>query len=140
MVRRIDQHPLQAPKKEYMIPLTDGTALYMTEQQLLTMGQDYIDAAQPLKQRRQPQPNVNKASPPDIIHVPPRQQYIEEPEAAYYPTAGQRVRSCMARGVILLGIGLIIMIAGYILVNGQFRRHSPRRAGGAGRNKAGYSR
>jgi hypothetical protein len=118
MVRRIDQHPLQAPKQEYMIPLTDGTALYVTEQELLTMGQDYIDAAQPLKARRQPQPNANKALPPDVIHVPPaRQRYTEEPQAAYAPTIGQRMSGWMGRGLILLGIGLIIMIAGYILLN-----------------------
>ena len=117
MVRRLDHLPLQAPKKEYMIPLTNGTALYVTEQELLTMGQDYIDAAQPLKQRRQPQPNMNRASPPDVIHVPPaRQHYTEEPQAGYYPTVGQRVRGWMARGLILLGIGLIIMIAGYIVL------------------------
>ena len=118
MVRRLDHLPLQAPKKEYMIPLTNGTALYVTEQELLTMGQDYIDAAQLLKARRQPQPNVNRASPPDVIRVPAAQQrYVEEPEADYYPTAGQRVRGWMARGLVLLGIGMIIMIAGYIVLN-----------------------
>jgi hypothetical protein len=53
-----------------------------------------------------------------VIHAPAaRQRYTEEPQAAYTQTAGQRVRGWMARGLILLCIGLIIMIAGYILLN-----------------------
>lgn len=125
MVRRFDRMPLTT-QREYMIPLNDGTAIYVTERKLATMGRDYKEAAQEVtpgtiaqkqkqKQKRQPQGNTNKATPPDVIEVPPRQTQAQP--ASYYPTIGQRVRGWTGRRLVVLGIGLMIMIVGYILLN-----------------------
>ena len=115
---------LPAPKREYMIPLTDGTTLFVTEQKLATMGRDYKETAQEVepgtiaqKQRRQPRPNPNRAEPiPDVMYGKvARQQDIQTQPAAYFPTPGERVNSFAKRALIVLCIGLFIMIVGYVV-------------------------
>jgi len=120
--RRYNVLPTQR-QREYAIPLTDGTALYVTEQKLATMGRDYKAAAQEVapgtiaqKQKRQPRPNVNKAQPPDVIYAEPARTIQAQP--GYYPPAlGERVRSFFGRAFLVGGIGLLIMLIGWIVLS-----------------------
>src|SRR5690349_7501693 len=65
------RYHLPIPTREYMIALTNGKTLYVTEQRLATMGRDYQAAAQEVapgtiaqKQHRQPHPHMHTARPP----------------------------------------------------------------------------
>src|SRR5216683_3155677 len=112
--------------REYLIPLANGKALYVTEQKLATLGRDYQQAArevlpgttaQKQQQRRQPRPNQNKAQPPDVIYGQPayqRDTHEESEPPSYPPTLGEQVKALLARALVVLGIGLLIMMVGYV--------------------------
>ncbi|SRR6266487_2558479 len=101
------RYALPAPEREYMIPLTDGTAVYVTERKLATMGRDYQAAAKEVtpgartqRQPRQARPNPNRAQPTlDVIYAQP---------------AGSRL---LGRVLLVLGIVIMVMMVGYVLLN-----------------------
>ncbi len=118
MVRRLDRAPLTT-KQEYMIPLTDGTAMYVTERQLVTMGQEYQDAAQlvtpqiaALRPRRQPNPKL-PVQDDTVYEMPPPRTHASETDAL----PQQKHRRFRFHWLFWLGIAMFIMIAGYILFN-----------------------
>ena len=117
------RYNLAAPEREYLIPLTDDTALYVTERELATTGRDSQAAARQVtpgaRTQRQPgpaQPNPNRAElPPDVIYAPPARS-TQAPQA-YAPTLRERRSRLPGRVLLVLGIVMIVMLLGYVLLN-----------------------
>lgn len=111
-------------RREYMIPLVDGRTLYVTEQKLATLGQDYQVAAREVapgtiaQKHRQPHPNANRApATPDVLYGEPTPRNTQQPPVVSPPTVGERIRGSGGKVVLVLGICFIVIVVGSVLFN-----------------------
>ena len=117
--RRYDRLPIQR-EQAYEIPLTDGTVMHVMEQELLTMPQEYIDAAQlvtaqpriaaPLpKQRRQPHPKQPAPSDGGSIYAGTAK--------AGDTNVPRRRRLPRFHWLVWVGLAMFVMIFGWIALS-----------------------
>ncbi len=105
--------PSQPSGNRYVIPLTDGTEIRVTERELEDLPEEYQTAAQLLspriaapRQRRQPNPK--RPVPSDTVYeMPPaRTQNTDVPQ--------KRRRRSRIHWLVPVGIGMLIMLIGWI--------------------------
>ena len=95
MVRNLSRAPLTTPKREYIIPLTDGTKMRVTERELEDLPEEYQEAAQ-------------------LITSPPaKRQALPAPEAQTDDLSELRKRRFRPHGLLWLGLAMLVMIFGW---------------------------
>ncbi len=107
--------------REYDIPLVDDTVLHVTEQELLTLPQEYQDAAQlvpavpqiaPPRKRRQPHPKLSTQE-DRVIYAGPARAAVP-PQTDDAPQ--RRERRLRFHWLFFVGLALCIMLMGWILL------------------------
>jgi hypothetical protein len=98
----------------YVIPLTDGTEMHVTERELDSLPDEYQDAAQLItpqlpsgtpKPKRQPNPRRPAPSDGGVIYAPPALKLdIDEPQP-------RRKRRTVKHPYLYLGVGMLAMLA-----------------------------
>jgi hypothetical protein len=98
MVRNFARAPLTPPKREYVIPLTDGTEMRVTEHELSDLPKEYRQAA--------------------VLVTPPpaKRQALPEPRTDDLPEPRRR-RRFRFHWLFWVGIALFIMIFGWIALS-----------------------
>lgn len=98
MVRNLAHAPLTSPKREYVIPMTDGTQMHVTERELSDLPKEFRQAA--------------------VLVTPPsaKRQAFPEPQTDDLPEPRRR-RRFRFHWLFWGGLSLFIMIFGWIVLS-----------------------